>query len=375
MKRKLFIVPMGLLLGASLYGCTNKETLVLYNWGEYIDNSNMDGVNLIKKFEREYNCKVKTPYFDSNEAAITSMETESYDIVIPSEYAIEQLALNDKIEEIDWTKVEGFTKDDISTPLKTMLTNLNSGENGFDFLKYSVPYFFGSVGICYNKENVSLEDLKKEGWNIFKNEKYRNRVAYYDSSRDGFMVPLKALGYSMNTTSTAEVDLAYNWLTDMKSKVNPSFKTDELLSEVPEKNNNIDLALMYSGDAIYTIRLAKEKNYELGFYLPSSDNEEENFGTNIFADGMVIPKNAKNKELAYKFISFMCRKENAIANSEYVGYSSSVNSAFKELVSEDGEFSDYKEIYSVPVHSKDEIFRFNSDMKKYMNNKWTSLKA
>lgn len=368
MKKKLVMLGLTVGMAAMTAGCSDKETLVLYNWGEYIDNSSKDGVNLVKQFENEFNCKVKMPLFDSNEAAITSMETESYDIVIPSEYAIEQLALADKIEEMDWSKVEGFTKDDISTPLKGMLNDLAEGENGFDFLKYSVPYFFGSVGICYNPAKVSTEELEQYGWQIFKQTKFKNRIAYYDSSRDGFMPALKDLGYSMNTSSTSEVDAALSWLSEMKTAVNPTFKTDELLSEVPEQNNNIDLALMYSGDALYCIELAAEKDYELDFYTPTS-------GTNIFADGMVIPKNAKNKDLAYKFISFMCRTENAKANSEYVGFSCSVNAAYDELVAEGGTYAEYKDIYSVPARENDEIFRYNEEMKNYMNSKWTSFKA
>ena len=368
MKKKLLTLATCALLGVTLAGCQEKETLVLYNWGEYIDNSSLYGVNLIKKFEKEYNCRVKTPYFDSNEAAITSMETESYDIVIPSEYAIEQLAMNNMIEEIDWSKIEGFTKDDITTPLKQILNELAEGPNGFDFLKYSVPYFFSKVGICYNTERVSEEELETYGWDVFRQPSHKNRVAYYDSSRDGFMVALKQLGYSMNTTSTKQVDEAFDWLTSMKKTVNPSFKTDELLSEVPEKHNNIDLALMYAGDVIYCMMLAEQKGYEIDFYAPTS-------GTNIFADGMVIPKNAKNKELAYKFISFMCEEENAMANSEYVGYSCPVNSAYLKLISEDGYYYDYKEIYDVQIRENDEFFRFNEDMKIYMNDKWLSLKA
>lgn len=352
----------------TLSACGNKEVLYLYNWGAYIDNDSMEGVNLIKKFEKKYNCKVQMNYFDSNEQAITIMETEDYDIVIPSEYAIEQLASEDKLEKIDWNLVEGFTKDDIIGPLKSLLSVLKESENGFDFLEYAVPYFWGSVGICYNKDVVTQEELDTYGWSIFKQSKYKDRVAYYDSSRDGYMVALKDLGYSMNTTNKEEVAEATQWLDEMIKNVNSRFKTDELLSEMPDLKYN--LALMYSGDALYVMQMAEETGKNLGFYVP------KNKGTNVFADGMVIPKNAQNKELAYKFISFMCETENAVANSEYVGYTTSVNSAYVELTSEGGTFEDYKETY-LPEYRKDldEIFRYNKEMKVYLGSEWLKVKA
>lgn len=369
MKKRLTCIALLGLATLSATACSNKETLVLYNWGEYIDNSSRDGVNLLKQFEKLHNCKVKEVFYDSNEIAVTSLETESYDIVIPSEYAIEQLAESGKLDEIDWSLVEGFTKDDVCPPLKHMLDEMLEAEDSFDFMKYAVPYFVGSVGICYNPEKVTREELDTYGWQIFKQEKFKNRVAYYDSSRDGFMPALKDLGYSMNTTSEEEINEAMGWLSEMKRAVSPTFKTDELLSEVPERVNNIDLALLYSGDAIYCMELAAEKNYDLDFYTPNS-------GTNIFADGMVIPKTAKNKELAYKFISFMCEKENAIANSEFVGYTTAVNAAFEEIVAEEGTYHDYKDIYGITeISEKDEIFRYNAEMKALMNSKWISFKA
>lgn len=357
--RKLLTIP---LLGISLLtlnSCTmsSSDALKIYNCGEYIDEE------LLDLFMEENDCNINYITFDSNEAAITKMNTESYDLVIPSDYAIEQLMLSDMIKPIDWSKIEGFTKEDFADPLLTITDMLKNQENGYDLLEYAVPYFFGNVGICYDANIVDEEDLEA-GWAILQNTKYKNKVAYYDSSRDGFMVAYKELGYSMNTTSIEETEEAYQWIKDIRKTTNCAFKTDELLSEMPD--GKYAISLMYSGDAIYSIMEEKD-SVDLQFYVPDT-------GTNVFIDGMVIPTTAKHDDLAYKFISFMLQHENAKANSIYVGYTSPVKSVYEELVLEDEEFYEYRDYYKVDISPKDEIYRYNSDMKIIQNDYWVKLK-
>lgn len=331
--------------------------LNIYNVGEYID------MDLVEAFEERYNVKVNYTTFDSNETAITKMQSESYDIVVLSDYAVEQAMQNDLIIPLDWSKID-FDRESLVSDLKDILADLKAGENGFDMLAYSVPYFFGNVGICYDKNKVDEEDIK-EGWNILHNSKYDGKVAYYDSARDGFMAAYKQLGYSMNSTSLEETEEAFNWIKEIRRQVNCAFKTDELLSEMPDGKYSI--SLMYSGDAVYS--MMEQNDYvNLDFYVPKS-------GTNVFCDGMVIPKNAKNEDLAYKFISFMCEEENAKANSIYVGYSSVIESVYYNLMEEDEEFYEYRDYYKVTYNKGyDEIFRYNPKMTALLNDYWIKLK-
>lgn len=359
MKKKMINLFLLFILSISLFSCTNSygDEIKIYNCGEYIDPK------LITLFESEYGCKVNYVTFDSNETAITKMQTESFDVVIPSDYAIEMLKENDMIQELDWSKIEDFSKDMLAAPVLQILSMLKNDKNGYDFLAYAVPYFFGNVGICYDKNKVDSNDVE-EGYSILINEKYKNKVAYYDSARDGFMVAYKELGYSMNSNNLNETEEAYNFICEIKEKTNCAFKTDELLSEMPD--GKYAISLMYSGDAIYSM-MEENDNIDLDFYVPTT-------GTNVFVDGMVIPKNSKHTDMAYKFISFMLRHENAITNSIYVGYSSPVSTAYSELISEGGEFYDYKEYYQVTIHDKDEIYRYNPKMTIILNDYWTKLK-
>ena len=367
--KKLLTLILGFIISIFITSCKggSSSQLSIYNCGEYIDDS------LIDQFEEEYNIKVNYVTFDSNETAVTKLQTESFDVVIPSDYAIEQLVSQNLLSEIDWNKlesVEGFKKDMLTSDVLEILERLKNQENGFDFLKYAVPYFFGKVGILYdyNKIKLDLNELDP-GWDILLDPKYRNMIAYYDSARDGFMAAYKANGFSMNSTDESETLKAFDWLKELKAKSNCAFKTDELLSEMPD--GKYAMSLVYSGDAIYCIELATEADngIDLRFYAPESD------GTNVFVDGMVIPKNAKNKDLAYKFISFMCREESALANTEYVYYSSCIQKIYDKVLSYDsGTFKQCNYLYKVNINPKDEVFRYNPQQTIILNDYWIKLK-
>ena len=131
------------------------DTLKLYNWGEYM------GEDLIYNFQKEFGVKVIVEYFDSNEMMYTKLQAgDSYDVIVPSDYMIERLIANDYLMELDKSLIPN-------------IDNLHEGVRSLAFdpeEKYSVPYFWGNVGIVYNKNNVSIEDLEKEGYNILKDQ-------------------------------------------------------------------------------------------------------------------------------------------------------------------------------------------------------------
>lgn len=357
--RRLAVILSGLIFGFTLSSCNASlaNSFKIFNCGEYIDEELLDA------FEEEYDCKISYVTFDSNEAAITKMKSEPFDLVIPSDYAIEQLKIENMIKPIDWSKIEGFTKEDLAEPVLQIVDQLANEENGWNLLDYAVPYFFGKVGICYDANIVEEEDII-EGWEILHNPKYRNKVAFYDSSRDGFMPALKQLGYSMNSSDSEELEQAFNWIKEIRKQTNCAFKTDELLSEMPD--GKYAISLMYSGDAIYSMMEEKD-SVDLQFYVPDT-------GTNVFIDGMVIPTTARHEDLSYKFMSFMLEYENAKANSIYVGYTSPVASVYNDLVLDGEDFADYKDYYQVTVSTKDEIYRYNPDTKVIMNDYWVKLK-
>ncbi len=342
------VAVAGLGVGLSKGGFNSKkyagQTLHVYNWGEYT------GENLISNFEEKTGAKVVMDIFDSNEQMYIKIANgESYDVIVPSDYMIERLINEKLIQKLDRSKLD-------------CLDLLAKGVKGLPYdphNEYSVPYFWGTVGITYDKTKVSQEDLDKEGYNILLDQKYKGNIYLYDSERDSFMMALKALGYSMNTTNQNELNEAYQWLINCVNTMQPEIVTDEIIDNMAQGRKA--LGLMYSGDAAYVM----SENKNMGFYMPKE-------GTNLWSDAMVIPKNAKNVPLAHEFINYVTSYEGAYDNSSYVGYTSSNKEVLKELAS-----TDYKGINAYKPRSgykKDEVFAYDENTRKVISSLFSKVK-
>ena len=346
---KKVIVTMALLAVCMLAmtGCgKKKEKLKLFLPGEYL------GENVISDFEKEFNCEVIVENFDSNEAMYTKLQAgDKYDVLIPSDYTIERLLKEDYLQKLDKAAITNI--DNLAPEVKNLSFDPDND--------YSIPYFWGTVGIVYNKNNVDYADLEAEGFGIFKDPKYKGRVYMYDSARDGFMIALKQLGYSCNTENEDEINAAYEWLIEMNKTTNPVYVTDEVIDNM--KASRKDLAIVYSGDAVDILG----ENPNMGYFTPSC-------GTNVWYDSMVIPKNAENPELANEFINFMLNYEQCLDGTQTVGYASPNKQVLEEMTAEDGDYAD-NEAYLPRTYEKDEIFHDNEVIRKKLNELWIKVVA
>ena len=322
------------------------QTLHVYNWGEYT------GENIISDFEEETGCTVLMENFDSNEQMYIKVANgESYDILVPSDYMIQRLIDEGYLQKLDYSSL-----DCMDNLCESVLNLPYDPEN-----EYSVPYFWGAVGIVYDKTKVDLEDLEKEGFAIFLDEKYKGDIYLYDSERDSFMMALKSLGYSMNTESEKELEEAYHWLVQCVQTMEPEIVTDEIIDNMAQGRKA--LGLIYSGDAAYVM----SENEDMGYYLPES-------GTNLWSDAMVIPKNAKNPELAHAFINHVCEYEGAYDNSSYVGYTSANKEVLEDLSGEGGDFEGIDAYIPRSGYELDEVFVYNENTRKEISNLWSKVK-
>lgn len=324
------------------------QTLHIYNWGVYT------GEEVLGMFEEMTGAKVVMDNFDSNEQMYIKVANgESYDILVPSDYMIQRLIQEDMLQKLDKSKIQSG------------LDQLNPDVLGLPYdpnNDYSVPYFWGTVGIVYDKTKVSLEDLKKDGFGIFLDEKYKGDIYLYDSERDSFMMALKDLGYSMNTSNEQELQAAYDWLVQSVQTMEPEIVTDEIIDNMAQGRKA--LGLVYSGDAAYIM----SENENMGYYMPES-------GTNLWSDAMVIPKNAKNVDLAHEFINFMCTYEAAMDNSSYVGYTSPNLEVMDELSSEGGDYDGINAYVPRTGYEKDEVFEYNEVSRKIISDLWSRVKV
>lgn len=357
--RKRRVLP-GVLVAAALvvvigivkFGGEEKErpfegqTLYLYNWGEYT------GENILRDFEEETGATVVQESFDSNEQMyIKVANQEPYDVLVPSDYMVQRLIDEDLLQQLDKSKL-------------TCMDKLADAVKGLPYdpqNEYSVPYFWGTVGIVYDKTKVEIRDLEAEGFGIFLDEKYKGDVYLYDSERDAFMMALKDLGYSMNTTSEKEIQEAYDWLVQCVETMDAEIVTDEIIDNMAQGRKA--LGLIYSGDATYVM----EENENMGYYMPDT-------GTNLWSDAMVIPKNAKNPELAHAFINYASDYDGAYDNSSYVGYTSANQEVMDDIYGEGGDYEGIEAYIPRIDNPNDEVFVYNEDTKKIMGDLWSRVK-
>lgn len=348
------VVVVGLV--ASLFGLNKSagsqpyagQTLHVYNWGEYT------GENIISGFEELTGAKVIMDNFDSNEQMYIKVANgDAYDVLVPSDYMIQRM-----MQEKMFQKLEPETRKECLGELVDAIKGLPYDPKN----EYSIPYFWGTVGIVYDKTKVSEEDLEKDGWDIFLDQKFKGDIYLYDSERDSFMMALKALGYSMNTTSQDELNDAYNWLIQCVQTMDPEIVTDEIIDNMAQARKA--LGLIYSGDAAYVM----SENENMGFYMPKS-------GTNLWSDAMVIPKNAKNPKLANEFIRYITSYDAAMDNSSYVGYTSPNKEVTEELGGKGGDYDGINAYTPRAGYDKDEVFQYDETTRKIIADLWSRVKV
>lgn len=296
------LIPFIVVLVAFLMTACNDdgEKLYVYNWGDYMD------MDVVKEFEEEYNVKVIYQEFATNEDLYVKIKnsSEPMDVIFPSEYMLERMSNEGLLNELDFSKLDNFKYVDKD------LTGMSYDKEN----KYSVPFFWGTVGIIYNSEKYP-EGLQK--WADLWNEKYKKDMVLYYSQRDILMVALKKLGYSMNTSDEAQLEDAKNELIDQKPLVY-AYLGDEIKDILIAEDANV--GVVYSGDAGIVI----EENPKYKYVLPKE-------GTNLWFDVAAIPKNARNVNRAHDFINFLLRPEIAARNAEYLQYATVESEAKKYL--------------------------------------------
>lgn len=285
----------------SSQGYTSGNTLTIFNWGDYID------ADLVDKFEQETGIKVIYETFDSNEAMMTKIEQggTAYDIAVPSEYAIEKMKEEDLLLPVDHSKIPNLKYID----QRFMDLPFEPGN------EYSIPYFWGTVGILYNTD--ILGDKKITSWNDLWDPELKNQILLIDGAREVMGMGLNSLHYSLNEKNRDHLVEAKEKL----DRLTPNIKAivgDEI--RMLMENDEAGIGVVWSGTAQ---ELMWEKD-NLEYVLPEE-------GSNLWFDNMVIPKTAKNPEAAHQFMNFILDPENAAQNTEYVGYSTPNKEALKYM--------------------------------------------
>lgn len=327
--------------------------LYVYNWGEYIDES------VIQDFEAETGIHVVYDLFETNEEMYPVIEAGgvAYDVVCPSDYMIQKMVENDLLAEIDFDNIPNIDQID---PEYMERSKAFDPEN-----KYSVPYTWGTVGILYNDKR--LEELGVEppdSWMDLWDPRLSGEILMQDSVRDAFMCALKPLGYSLNSTDPGELEEAKELLIQQKPLVQ-AYVIDQVRDKM--LGEEAAVGVIYSGEMLYLQELAEGKDFHLEYVIPEE-------GTNLWIDSWVIPKNARNKENAEKWIDFLCRPDIAKRNFEYITYATPNRGAFELL---DPELQQNKAVFPDWDSLQDaEVYQYLGDeVDSLYNELWKEVKS
>ncbi len=407
----LIVALAGVCLLPLLTGCTPREEILkVYNWDEYIDES------VLEAFEEYYTAvtgktvKVQYDTFVDNETMYQKVvgKQVDYDVVCPSDYMIEKMKTNGYLIELDKDLGNDVNGQPIEDYRKGAASFLSDGTTfKYDVGNvYSYPYMWGTMGILYNTEKVSYEDLESKGWGILWDSKYSGKIDMKDSVRDSYAIASlytfknpsskyydaeMTLDRAVNATDAADREKVKEMLIAQKPLLY-SYESDQGKQTVADGIYTY-MTLQWSGDAVYARdELAYDQDgnmvTSLDYYIPEE-------GTNLWCDGWCIPKYAKNTEAANLFINFMCRPDVSIKNMEFIGYTSAIATPeILEWIEENYSADEYdtvdlsyffgEEYTAVPVDivqypsaaiiANSAVMRDYGDNQELMLDLWTSIK-
>ena len=325
MKKTTSVLLLIILLfsACALFACTSSEpsddgepigntvTLNVYNWGEYISDGFDGAMDTNAAFEEYFNSNLAQKYgfyvkvnyttYATNEEMFQKIKSGagSYDVVVPSDYMIQQMIHNDLLLPFDATSLSNF---------KNINERFTSAPYYDPENAYSVPYTYGMLGVIYNTALVDEEDVKDESWGLLWNEKYKRKILQFNNPRDAFASAMYYLGLDINSSDISVWQTALDKLSEQKGLVQ-GYVNDEIFNKMTTASAAI--APYFAGDFL----TMAYQNEDLDFYYPVE-------GSNYFVDAMCIPKSSRNPEVAKEYINFMLTEEPAVANALYIGYAS-----------------------------------------------------
>lgn len=338
MKRKVVLILaivclVSLLILPGLAGCTKRENVLkVLSVAEYIDS---EQITAFEKYYKEITGEkitVKYQEVDTNELMYAKIATKKsdYDILCPSDYMVERMHRENLLLDLSEDLGEGV--EDYRKNVSSFITDENGLFSSISS-KYSCAYMWGTMGIVYNRGKIPTSEITTQGWGALWNSKYSGKIQMKDSVRDSYAVaslytfknPASAhfnasmsIAAALNATSAEQLDLVKNTLVAQSPYVY-GYEVDQGKSDIVKGES--DLLLQWSGDAVFTLSEEHLSEYsdqpDLAYYVPEE-------GSNVWCDYWVIPAYAGNTRAANLWINFMCSDDAAIANMDYVGYTSAV---------------------------------------------------
>ena len=349
MKKLIYCIIITLLpltFASKALAVERTEILKVYNWADYIDE------DLIPEFEKWYleqtgkYVHIVYQTFDINETMLAKIEVghEDYDVVCPSEYIIERMLRNNLLQPInkEIIKKNGTPLwfDNVAQFATEKFQQMAPKGSNINVSDYTIGFMWGTTGFMYNKKYLKASDL--QSWGALYDPRYIGKILMKDAFRDVYSCLVCFARYDdilAGKVTRDELvggdikDENIRLVEDMMRRAKPNiFGWEVDFGKETMTKGKAWANLTWSGDAAWAMEEAKEVGVDLDYVVPIE-------GSNVWFDGWVIPKYAKNPEAASYFIDFMCKPENALRNMDAIGYVSVIGSpeVLEGMTGEEGE--------------------------------------
>ena len=351
MKRKLLAVALSVsMVAGMLAGCgssggaaSGEKTLNVFVWTEYVPDSVFD------EFEKETGIKVNVSTYSSNEDMLAKVKSESsgtYDVVLPSDYAIEQMIAQGMLMELDQDKL-------------TNLSNIGDAYLNPSYDPgnvYSVPYQGGVAAIAVNtakvdKEITSYDDLFDPA--------LANSMVALDDYRAVIGMTARSMGYSMNETDPDKLAEIEAKLLTLKNNIK-LYDSDSPKSALI--SGDCTVGYIWSAE----IALAMEENPDIKIVFPEE-------GPYVFMDNWAILEGSTHYDEAMEFINYMLKPESAQLCMEEFPYLNP-NTVAVEAMGTDYSGHEAKNPPKEVISSGEYVENLDSDTLAIYDEMWTKLK-
>lgn len=273
----------------------------------------------IQRLEKECHCRVQQNYFNANEEMLAKIAAGAtgYNVIVPTSYAVAELAKMGKLKPLDLNKLPNLKYID------PKFLNQPYDPNN----QYSVPYAYTPVFLAYNQDKMKELGIIPNTWSVIFDPKYleklKGRVTVFNSSRNVFAAALLYLGKDPNTTNPDDLKAAAETI----KKASPywsKYDSDSYYRGL--LRGDIWLSMSYSIDIFKTIQDAKSSNspIKIGAMLQKEGDMYE-------LDNLVIPVFTPDEALSYEFINNALLPESAYELSTFTGASIPNTDALKKL--------------------------------------------
>ncbi len=269
------------LLGLSACGSKSRNRegnrLNIFSWADYLHP------DCIPTFEKRYNLKVVYDTFSGNEQLLAKLQAgaSEYDIVMPSNYMVQELNKLGILKELDHGRLKG---------LDLLMERFQ--RPGYDpGLRYSVPQFWGTTGIACDTAMLGRNQALPDDWEAFWDKRFAGRMTLLDDSRETIGMSLKKNGKSYNSKSPEDVKAATKDLISQKPLI-MCYTSDQVIVQMAAGDSM--LAMVYSGDAYQ----AAKQNRHVQYRIPRN-------GCSVWVDSFCIPKSAPHADNAYLWLNYM----------------------------------------------------------------------